>query len=176
METTPFDWWACRERIETKMKTDSNEPSRRLSAAIQARGGTESDPAGGATRNTEVPRLHRRKVIACGLALFASTLTLRPSRAAKPQKVALKISAGTAPVSLAEFVRQTGLQVLFDFDAIRNVTTREVAGQLDAAEALAQMFEGSGLMFEFINDRTIAVRRRPATATPAAQSLATGGS
>jgi hypothetical protein len=157
------------------MKTDPNEPSRRLSAAIQARDTPMSDPAAEATRNAEAPRLHRRKVIACGLALFASALTLRPSRAAKPEKVALKISAGTAPVSLAEFVRQTGLQVLFDFDAIRNVTTREVTGQLGAAEALDQMFEGSGLMFEFINERTIAVRRRPSTATPAAQSLATGG-
>jgi hypothetical protein len=118
--------------------------------------------------------LHRRKAIACGFALLASTLAFRPGHASKLEKLALKISAGTAPVSLAEFVRQTGLQVLFDFDAVRHVTTREVSGELDAQEALAQMFEGSGLMFEFINERTIAVRLRPAGATPVAQPLATG--
>jgi hypothetical protein len=124
--------------------------------------------------NAEAPRLHRRKAIARGLAFLVSTLALRHSHASKLEKLALKISAGTAPVSLAEFVRQTGLQVLFDFDAVRNITTREVIGQLDAEEALAQMFEGSGLVFEFINDRTIAVRRRPDSATPVAQPLATG--
>jgi hypothetical protein len=124
--------------------------------------------------NAEAPRLHRRKAIARGLALLVSALAVRHSHASKLEKLALRISAGTAPVSLAEFVRQTGLQVLFDFDAVQNVTTREVVGQLDAEEALAQMFEGSGLVFEFINERTIAVRRRPSPATPAAQSLATG--
>jgi hypothetical protein len=124
--------------------------------------------------NAKAPHLQRRKAIARGLALLISALAVRRSHASKLEKLALRISAGTAPVSLAEFVRQTGLQVLFDFDAVQNVTTREVIGQLDAEEALAQMFEGSGLVFEFINERTIAVRRRPAPATPAAQSLATG--
>jgi hypothetical protein len=57
--------------------------------------------------------------------------------------------------------------VLFETDAIRDHTTRAVRGEFDAAEALHLMLEGSGLIFEFINERTIAVR--PAL-TPAAKN------
>jgi hypothetical protein len=111
----------------------------------------------------------RRDVLTGASALLLSLTGARRADAQKLEKVALRISAGTAPVTLAEFVRQTGLQVLFDFDAIRNATTREVDGHLDAREALALMFEGSELTFEFINPRTIAVRRRPPEPTVVAQ-------
>jgi hypothetical protein len=76
----------------------------------------------------------------------------------KGRKLSVEIDAGNAPVTLAEFIRQTGLQLLFETDAIRNHTTRAVRGEFDAAEALHLMLEGSGLIFEFINERTIAVR------------------
>jgi hypothetical protein len=76
----------------------------------------------------------------------------------RARKLSVEIDAGNAPVTLGEFIRQTGLQVLFETDAIRNHTTRAVRGQFDAAEALHRMLEGSGLIFEFINERTIAVR------------------
>ncbi len=56
--------------------------------------------------------------------------------------------------------------MLFDFDAVRPYTTREINGQLDPEEALNQMFDGSGLTYEFINDRTVAVR--PMAPRPAA--------
>ena len=85
----------------------------------------------------------------------------------KARKLSVEIDAGKAPVTLGEFIRQTGLQVLFETDAIRNHTTRAVRGQFDAAEALHLMLEGSGLIFEFINERTIAVR--PELIRPAAQ-------
>jgi hypothetical protein len=73
----------------------------------------------------------------------------------------LEIAAGTAPQSLREFVRQTGLQVLFEFDAVRHHTTHAVSGRLDPSEALALMLAGTGLAFEFVNERTISVRPVP---------------
>jgi hypothetical protein len=76
----------------------------------------------------------------------------------KLRRLRVEIGAGTAAVTLAEFIRQTGLQVLFEADAIRGHNTRAVAGQLDVQEALRVMLEGSGLVFEFINERTVAVR------------------
>ena len=118
-------------------------------------------------------RLSRRAALANAVVLSIAILGSARASATKLEKLALKIAAGTAPVSLAEFVRQTGLQVLFDFDAVSNVTTREISGRLDAKEALLLMFEGSGLTFEFINDRTIAVRLR-SPATPVVQPA--GGS
>lgn len=80
------------------------------------------------------------------------------STADKLRKISVTIDAGSAPATLAELVRQTGLQILFEADAIRGHKTRAVRGELDAAEALHRMLEGSGLIFEFINERTIAVR------------------
>lgn len=104
-----------------------------------------------------------------GLLLLAGVVAVPRAHASRIDKLAFKISAGTAPEALAEFVRQSGLQVLFDFDAIRNVSTHEVTGQLNPTEALSRMFEGSGLTFEFINERTITVRPRPPMAVPVVQ-------
>ena len=111
----------------------------------------------------------RRVMLMGASALLLSLLPGGHSDAAEPEKVSLRISAGNAPATLAEFVRQTGLQVLFDFDAVRHSITREVEGDLDAREALALMFEGSELTFEFINTRTVAIRRRPQAPTMVAQ-------
>jgi iron complex outermembrane receptor protein len=90
---------------------------------------------------------------ALGLALTADQTAY-----ARLHKLKVTIAEGIAPVTLGEFVRQTGLQILFETDAIRDHRTRAVSGQFEAAEALHLMLEGSGLIFEFINERTIAVR------------------
>ena len=111
----------------------------------------------------------RRAAIRVGLLALSGALALRVAPASSLAHLTLRIGAGTAPQALAEFVRQTGLQVLFDFDAIRNITTHEVSGKLDPREALSRMFEGSGLTFEFINERTISVRLLPPATPPVAQ-------
>lgn len=115
------------------------------------------------------PSLSRRSAIRRVLLLLASAATVASAQASRLDKRAFNISAGAAPEALAEFIRQSGFQVLFDFDAIRGFNTHEVSGQLDPAEALARMFEGSGLTFEFINERTISVRPRPSRAVPVVQ-------
>jgi hypothetical protein len=109
----------------------------------------------------------RRTALGRGLAALAAAFTVQHGVASKLDKLPLKIAASAAPTALAELMRQTGLQVLFDFDAIRDFSTHEVSGQFDAEEALFQMFEGSGLVYEFINERTVAVRPQSPTATPA---------
>jgi hypothetical protein len=88
-------------------------------------------------------------------------VTRRISAADTLRKMSVKIEAGNAAATLAELIRQTGLQILFEADAIRGHTTRAVRGEFAAAEALHLMLDGSGLIFEVINERTIAVR--PAT-------------
>lgn len=100
-----------------------------------------------------------RGAMAIALFLFRHATAARSASApGRLGKLRLRIEAGSAPSALTEFVRQTGLQVLFEFDAIRGHTTRAVNGLFDAAEALTLMLEGSGLIFEFVNDRTITVR------------------
>jgi hypothetical protein len=96
-----------------------------------------------------------------GLLLLAGSLIAAAAHASRLDKRAFTIAAGPAPETLATFVQQSGFQVLFDFDAIRGFNTHEVRGLLEPAEALARMLEGSRLMFEFVNERTVAVRPRP---------------
>jgi hypothetical protein len=102
------------------------------------------------------------------LVLFCS------NAASTRKKLRLKIAASSAPVALTEFIRQTGLQVLFEFDAISALTTREIDGELAPEEALRLMFDGSGLTFEFINDRTVAVRPLPVAPGSGRQSPSEG--
>jgi hypothetical protein len=113
--------------------------------------------------------LSRRLVIHRALLLLAGVVTVAGAQASRLDKRPFKIPASPAPEALAEFIRQSGFQVLFDFDAIRDIHTHEVSGHLDPAEALARMLEGSGLTFELINERTVSVRPRPALAVPVAQ-------
>lgn len=109
----------------------------------------------------------RRSFVFQAALVLTGAFAFRPTAANKLDKLAFKIAAGAAPAALAEFVRQTGFQVLFDFDAVRDINTHEVIGQLDAEEALSKMFEGSDLTFEFINERTISVRLRAPATLPA---------
>ncbi len=107
----------------------------------------------------------RRNALARFVAAIALLLAGRATAQDPLPKLQLKIAAGSAPAALAEFIRQTGLQVLFETDAIRDHLTHAVIGLFSAAEALALMLEGSGLVFEFINERTITVRPRPTSQT-----------
>lgn len=68
-----------------------------------------------------------------------------------------QLEAGDASVMLNEFSRQADLQVLFDFNLIKGTTTRPVSGDLEASVALTSMLAGTNLMFEFVNDHTLAV-------------------
>jgi outer membrane receptor for ferric coprogen and ferric-rhodotorulic acid len=97
-------------------------------------------------------------VVVLALLTFGLVVITQPRASAGVRMLDVSIEAGSAAVSLAELIRQTGLQVLFEADAVRGHTTQAVRGKLDATEALRRMLAGSGLIFEFINERTVAVR------------------
>lgn len=78
---------------------------------------------------------------------------------------AINIPAGSAAHTLIrEFADQTGLQLLVDFEEIRNLDTPAVTGQLTASETLARMLEGTRLTFEFVNEWTVAIVPKPDSA------------
>src|SRR5512142_2289777 len=68
-----------------------------------------------------------------------------------------ELEAGDASLMLNEFSRQSDMQVLFDFNILRGMKTRAVTGDLDAATALKTMLTGTNLVFDFVNDQTLAV-------------------
>jgi hypothetical protein len=75
-----------------------------------------------------------------------------------PEKVRqFHISAGEAQITLDEFSRQSGLQLLYDFNTVKGVMTREVSGEMEPAAALRSMIDGTPLGFEFVNGGTVAI-------------------
>ncbi len=97
--------------------------------------------------------------------------------AAEPRN--FEIPAGDAAQALRDFSAQSGLQMLFEYRSVKGHQTRALSGEFDAQSALAALLRDSGLAFEFVNERTVAIRARrknaeidsSAAPTPAAATL-----
>jgi len=79
-----------------------------------------------------------------------------PVRAA-PKLQTFHIEPGDATLTLNEFSRQSSLQLLFDYNIVRGRKTRGISGDYEPSAALRQMLIDTGLVFDFVNDRTLAV-------------------
>ncbi len=118
-------------------------------------------------------RVHARQRTSSFVAL-AAAIAAALSPAAHADKLRFDIASGPAQQTLGEFIAQTGLQLLFDFEAVKGLTTRAVSGELEARDALAQMLQGTGFMFEFVNERTVAIVKPGTAAKPAASAPRAG--
>jgi len=76
-----------------------------------------------------------------------------------------KLSAdiGPRPVSeaLAAFGRQTGVQLIYVSSVAETQLSKGAGAGLAAPEALAQLLDGTGLSFEFLNARTVRIFEAP---------------
>jgi iron complex outermembrane recepter protein len=81
--------------------------------------------------------------------------------------VSAQSASETAPrpldAALQSFARQSGLQLIYVSDATRGRTTRGSGAGATVEEALTNLLAGTGLSFEFLNERTVEIRspRRP---------------
>src|ERR1700737_2898678 len=91
----------------------------------------------------------------CGL--IALALLVSPPARAAPKLQTFHIEAGDATLTLNEFSRQSSLQLLFDYNTVRGRKTRAISGEYEASAALTQMLVDTGLVFDFVNDRTLAI-------------------
>lgn len=80
---------------------------------------------------------------------------LKMNPPAQPKK--FELDAGDTSVMLNEYSRQSDAQVLFDFTVLRGIKSGPVKGTFSATEALERLLRGTGLVFEWINDHTVAV-------------------
>lgn len=97
---------------------------------------------------------------AATLLLTMALATWLPARAqGVKEPVQVDIAAQDAAEALAEFSTQTGLQLLFDYDAVESLRTQAVTGRMRATDALGRLLTGTGLKYEVINARTISVLR-----------------
>lgn len=81
-----------------------------------------------------------------------------------------QIAAGDALESLNEFGVQSGMQMLFVKKVVQGHPTAALEGRFQTREeALEKLLQGTGLTYEVVNDRTVAVREikdeKPAAAT-----------
>jgi iron complex outermembrane receptor protein len=112
-------------------------------------------PQGVRLRVVVLPRSFGMCLSVVGLVLLGLVMSL-PALAA-PKLQTFHIEAGDATVTLNEFSRQSSLQLLFDYNIVRGRKTRAISGELEASAALEQMLADTGLVFDFVNDRTLAV-------------------
>ncbi len=72
--------------------------------------------------------------------------------------IAVKIDAQPMERALQSFARQSGLQVIFPTDLARNLTSPPIDGRFSPRMALNLLLAGTQLSYEFVNDKTIAIR------------------
>ena len=94
------------------------------------------------------------------------------AQAVEPAALTADIPAKSLPQALAEFVQQTGLQLVYLSDIARNRKSHAAAAGLRAQDALARILQGTGLRFEFLTASTVRIfasapARVPTTITSA---------
>ena len=108
--------------------------------------------------------------VACGvLGMVASAYSV----AARADTVlAIAIPAQPLDAALGEFAHQTGLQLVYLSQVTRSQLSKGSRAGTSAPAALTELLEGTGLSFQFLNERTVRIFSSP-TATPAAESTVT---
>lgn len=107
------------------------------------------------------------------LLLCASWAFIVAPTAAAQSTPATAIVAQPLSEALVEFARQTGLQIVYVSAVVESHQSTTVPPGLSPPDALARLLGGTGLQFEFLNDRTIRIHaesadpRRTSTTTAA---------
>ena len=121
---------------------------------------------------TELPR--RGRVVRAAGAAVAAAIALGPWRAALAAPKAFDIATTDAVTALAEFGRQSGREILFEYDLIRGQHTHPIAGSYEPIEALSRMTAGTKLRVSESADGVLVVEcscsrpgHAPAPAGPA---------
>jgi len=108
-----------------------------------------------------------------GLQALSIGAVLAPQGALAAQAEPAVLSGDIPPqpmgAALQVFARQTGLQLVYVSEIVREQTSHSVSAGLGAEEALARLLQGTGLRFEFLDPRTVRIFAvRAASAQPTA--------
>jgi hypothetical protein len=100
------------------------------------------------------------RLFACAL---LATVGGVPGTSARAASLTVAIPAQPLAAALAEFARQTGLQVLYVTQVAKAQTSTGARAGLSASDTLTELLKGTGLSFEFLNDRTVRIFAPPAS-------------
>jgi outer membrane receptor protein involved in Fe transport len=105
------------------------------------------------------------------LCLMGSVLAASAARG--DGEVTLSADIGPRPLTeaLAAFSRQTGLQLIYVSTIAEALQSKGAPAGLTATAALAQLLEGTGLRFEFLNARTVRIYPAPTILPTAVASM-----
>ena len=88
----------------------------------------------------------------------------------------MTLTASIAPqpvaAALAEFAQQTGLQFVYVSQVVEARASKGARAGLSLADALTELLDGTGLTFQFLNERTVRIFE-PVAVPPTAQSTET---
>src|SRR5262245_45453642 len=103
-----------------------------------------------------IMKVVRRTIVGIGMALAAAVACAEDTAAAP---VALNIKSQPIADALNQWAQATGWQVIFPEEmATAFLVSPEVKGKYAPQVALGQLLAGTSLHYEFINERTVAIR------------------
>ena len=102
-----------------------------------------------------VSAILRALSIGAPIALMNSPATL--AQTVEPTALAAGIPSQPLAQALESFARQTGLQLVYLSEVVRDQKSHAVPAGLGAADALARVLQGTGLQFEFLTPRSIRI-------------------
>ncbi|MBL8265607.1 TonB-dependent receptor plug domain-containing protein, partial [Steroidobacter sp.] len=101
------------------------------------------------------------------LCVLAGLGTTSPAVLAQESSTAGVLKAEIAPQAVAEaltaLARQSGLQIIYGTDIVQGLRSNGAPAGLSASETLERVLDGTGLTYEFLNDHTVTIVRRPAS-------------
>src|SRR5689334_15026247 len=107
-------------------------------------------------------RIVFKHTVAATLALTVGFLVAPLAGSAQPPrnpaKIAFDIPSQALSDALAEWSRQSGLQIFqLDGNGSQKLSSVKVSGTFSPAEALEKMLVATGLTYEFVNERTVRI-------------------
>jgi iron complex outermembrane recepter protein len=107
-------------------------------------------------------RRQRRTLVCAVLRALSICAPVAFAQTPATQSQAIEIPALTADIpaqplaqALAAFARQTGLQLVYVSELVRDQRSRAVSSGLGASNALGRLLEGTGLQFEYLTSRSV---------------------
>jgi type II secretory pathway component GspD/PulD (secretin) len=74
------------------------------------------------------------------------------------QQHEFEIEGGDLGEALDQFAQQTRLQIIFNPDFLTGKTAPGISGRYTANEVLQQLLNGTGLSWEYVNEKTLTIR------------------
>ena len=100
-------------------------------------------------------RRARTRPLACSVLGTLLGLISNPVRA--DTVVAVAIPAQSVDAALVQFAHQTGLQLVYESHLTQARASQGARAGIPAADALTELLAGTGLSFQFLNDRTVRI-------------------